>query len=74
MISIFDYPWAGNTPWDGSTVKEFPESNYPFIDYLSNENARGTSSKFFNETISLFFPPINKGPKLTFPISKNTFG
>jgi hypothetical protein len=74
IIYILDSPWAGITPLIGSTLSESPESGSPLMLSLSKEKGIGTSYKFFRFTISLFFPPINNGPKLIFPESKNTLG
>lgn len=41
---------------------------------LSKEKNIGTFSIFIIFTVSLFLPPNNKGPKFTFPTSKNTLG
>lgn len=74
ITSTLVYPPDGTTPLIGSTFKEFPESKSPWTDCLSNVKANGTYYKFFNDTVSLFLPPINRGPKLILPMSKNTLG
>ena len=63
-------PFGLTVPFSGRTDNESAYSGSPTMDYFSNQNVIGTSSKFFNLTTSLFFPPINKGPKLTFPTLK----
>jgi len=74
VTSIFAYPPDGTTPLIGYTFKEDNESKSPLMDSLSKLKAKGTSSKFFRETISLFFPPSRSGPKLIFAISKKMLG
>lgn len=74
ITSTLTSPWEGITPDTGYTVSEFAYSISPLIDCLSKLKVKGTSSMFFIQTISLFLPPINRGPKFIFPISKNTLG
>lgn len=61
-------------PEIGVTLRESAYSGSPLMDSFSKVKAMGTSSRFLRFTVSLLRPPINRGPKLTLPTSKNTLG
>jgi len=74
VISINYSDFSLTTPYIGSTFNDSPYSIYPLMLSFEKLNGIGTSSIFINFTTSLFLPPINSGPKLTFPTLINTFG